>query len=207
MIECQCQLAIARPLGISCRNYAFMDSEIVEEEMSIVFLKDTESRELPCSVEYSFTHEGHNYLVLLPKDTPVDILVWDGEGDEEELVPVEDDAEIDQLFDLARAVLAEQNLTLNRTGISLTITGELPELLEPYDEPEDGLEAYQSLANFCFGEDEYEISMPLNPLFLLAGITSTGDAQILSDEEVEAIEHLLPQIEAELKEHFLDPLQ
>ncbi|MDJ1183731.1 DUF3727 domain-containing protein [Roseofilum casamattae] len=184
-----------------------MDSEIVEEEMPIVFLKDTESRELPCSVEHSFTHEGHNYLVLLPKDTPVEILAWDGEGDEEELIPIEEAGEIDRLFDLARAVLGEQNLTLNRTDISLTVTGELPELLEQYDESEDGLEAYQSLANFCFGEDEYEISMPLNPLFLLARITSSGEATVLSDEEVEAIEHLLPKIEAELKEHFLNPVQ
>ncbi len=185
-----------------------MDRETMENDTVIVFLKDAAGRELECSVEYSFTHEEEDYLVLLPKDTPVEIFVWKVSGDEEELVPLEENSQIDEeLFELAKAVLAEQNLTLKRTGVTLTVEGEIPEMDEEDEEMEEDLEPFQLLATFYFGGEEYEVSTPLDPLFLLARMTAPGQAKELSAEELKKIEHLLPKIEQELERQFLDPLE
>jgi hypothetical protein len=183
-----------------------MDQEAMENDPLTVLLSDAEGKELECSIEYSFTHDRENYLVLLPKDTPVEIFVWQSAGDEEELVPVEDESLIDELFDLAKAVLSEQNLKLKRTGITLTVEGDIPDLEEEEDDEDidSDMESFQLLASFYFGDDEYEISTPLDPLFLLAKQEEPGKAKELSESELKKIEHLLPEIEQNLEEQLLD---
>ncbi|MDJ1168305.1 DUF3727 domain-containing protein [Roseofilum sp. BLCC_M154] len=183
-----------------------MDREVMDNDPLTVLLSDAEGKELECTIEYSFPYDRENYFVLLPKDTPVEIFVWQNAGDEEELVPVEDESLIDELFDLAKAVLSEQNLKLKRTGITLTVEGDIPDL-EEEDDDEDmdsDLESFQLLASFYFGDDEYEISTPLDPLFLLAKQEEPGKAKELSESELKKIEHLLPEIEQKLEEQLLD---
>ncbi|HBR00640.1 MULTISPECIES: DUF3727 domain-containing protein [unclassified Roseofilum] len=181
-----------------------MAQEAMENDPLTVFLTDSGGQELECTIEYSFTHENENYFVLLPKDTPVEIFVWQTSGEEEDLVPVEDPSMIDELFNLAKAVLSEQNLQLKRTGITLTVEGDIPDLEEEDDEDIDGdLESFQLLASFYFGEDEYEISTPLDPLFLLGKMADHGKATELSESELKKIEHLLPEIEQTLEEELL----
>ena len=92
---------------------------------------------LTCSIEHSLELEGQEYVLLLPIDSPVEIFAWQAEGDDEEAVPVEDE-DVDPLFSIAKAVLEEQNLTLKRTAITLTVEGDLPDLSsEDIGEDED----------------------------------------------------------------------
>ena len=95
-----------------------------------VTLTDELGRSLTCNIEYSMNLEGQEYALLLPIDSPVEIFTWHGDDNDEAAIPVEDETEIDKIFDTARVVLQEQNLTLRRTAVTLTVVGELPEFPE-----------------------------------------------------------------------------
>ncbi|MEY3299100.1 MAG: hypothetical protein RLZZ597_2360 [Cyanobacteriota bacterium] len=97
---------------------------------SAVVLTDDTGRFLPCQVEQRFNLNGREYLLLLPIDAPIEIFVWQEEDDEEVLMDIEEE-DIEQLFPTAKAVLAEQNLVLQRTAITLTAAGELPDVEDP----------------------------------------------------------------------------
>ncbi|MEQ8961468.1 MAG: DUF3727 domain-containing protein, partial [Coleofasciculus sp. C2-GNP5-27] len=129
-------------------------------------LTDEAGRSLSCSIEHSLNVEGIDYLLLLPVDSPVEIVAWDEDDQADDLADatlVEDESEIDEIFSDAQAVLAEQNLTLKRTAFTLTVAGELPpadqeeiltiELAEEDVELEP--EQLQLLANFYHEEQEY----------------------------------------------------
>jgi hypothetical protein len=168
-----------------------------------VVLTDDTGRSLNCYIEHSIDIEGQDYVFLLPVDSPVEIFAWQEEGDEEEAIPVEDDAEIERIFPIARAVLQEQNLELKRTAVTLTVEGDLPELneedLEVADEGEAGeQEELQLLASFYDEEQEYAIYAPLDPFFILAKMDADGQPKLLSPEELSKIEPMLPMIEDQL---------
>ena len=168
-----------------------------------VVLTDDTGRSLNCYIEHSIDIEGQDYVFLLPVDSPVEIFAWQEEGDEEEAIPVEDDAEIERIFPIARAVLQEQNLELKRTAVTLTVEGDLPELneedLEAADEGEAGeQEELQLLASFYDEEQEYAIYAPLDPFFILAKMDADGQPKLLSPEELSKIEPMLPMIEDQL---------
>jgi len=71
-------------------------------------------------------------MLLVPVDTPVMILAWDEESEEEEsdAFLIEDSEEIERIFADAKAVLAELDLLLKSTAHTLTVSGELPPLEE-----------------------------------------------------------------------------
>jgi hypothetical protein len=62
-----------------------------------VTLTDEVGRSLRCYVEHSLEIEGSEYLLLLPVDSPVEIVVWDDEEDEDlaDATLLQDDEEID----------------------------------------------------------------------------------------------------------------
>ncbi len=178
-----------------------------------VTLTDDESgRSLLCSIEHSLELEGQEYVLLLPVDSPVEIFAWQGEGEDEEAIPVEDEAEIDQIFSTAKAVLEEQNLTLKRTAISLTVEGELPELTEEdFEEDENaGEEDYEELqwlVSFYQEEQEYAIYTPLEPFFILARLNPSGQPELLSPEEFKKLEPMLPTLEGMISDRLFDELE
>jgi len=171
----------------------------------IVTLTDEQGRSLNCLIQSILPLEGQDYLLLVPVDAPVEILRWpsDDEGDETP-IPVESEAELDQILPLAQVVLEEQNLTLKRTAVTFTVGGELPEVdpddLEDNDEDsgEGDYEEMIELANFYCEEQEYGIYMPVEPFFILARQNERGEPQLLSSEELQRIEPLLPLIEDQL---------
>ncbi|GAB4282583.1 MAG: DUF3727 domain-containing protein [Oscillatoriaceae cyanobacterium] len=182
-----------------------------QEPAEIRILKDAEGRSLSCYIEHSFTINSQEYVLLMPVDSPVEIFAWPEEEDDmEEPIPVEE-SEIDDIFEVAKAVLAEQNLTLKRTAIVLTVSGELPDFeeLEP-EEAEDELseesdyEELQLLASFYNEEQEYSIYTPLDPFFILARLNADGQPELLSNEELEEIEPMLPSIEGMIEERLFD---
>lgn len=168
-----------------------------------VILTDESGRHLDCYVEHSLAIDDTEYLLLLPVDSPIEIVAWDEDDDED--VPTllnYDDAEIDDIFSDAKAVLAEQNLMLKRTAYTLTAEGEIPpmdeeEVLasEPEDE-DDELESeeLQLLASFYHEEQEYGIYTPLDPVLFFAQRNKAGEAELLSPEEFERVQPVLEEL-------------
>jgi Protein of unknown function (DUF1292) len=95
-----------------------------------VNLKDEDGRSLPCHIENSMKIRGEEYVLLLPVDAPIEIFAWaddeEAEDEEGEMLIDIDEEELDDVFATARAVLAEQDLILNRTALTLTASGEIP---------------------------------------------------------------------------------
>ena len=173
-----------------------------------VTLTDELGRSLTCNIEYSMNLEGQEYALLLPIDSPVEIFTWQGDDTDEAAIPVEDETEIDKIFDTARVVLQEQNLTLRRTAVTLTVVGELPEFPEddiasdaaPDEESE--FEELMWLTSFYHEEQEYAIYTPLDPFFILARMNDDGKPELLSEEEFQRLEPMLPMLE----DQFFDEL-
>lgn len=171
--------------------------EADDDTLSTVTLSDEDGRSLLCYVENSMDVEGEEYLLLRPVDSPIEIFAWEADEadeDEETLVDIEDE-EIDEVFSTARAVLAEQDLTLNRAALTLTVTGDLPEPTEEdtitldlgEDEALVGSEEFQLLANFFYEEQEYAICTPLEPILFFARMNGDGEPELLSPEEFQAV--------------------
>ncbi|HEY9878163.1 MAG TPA: DUF3727 domain-containing protein [Leptolyngbyaceae cyanobacterium] len=176
----------------------------MEYDEPTVLLTDEAGLTLPCVVEQTFELSQQEYLLLLPVDAPIEIFVWrteEGE-DEEVLMDVEDD-EIGAIFPTAKAVLAEQNLMLQRTAITLTASGELPEAeeddcltleLDELSVGEDGsTEEFQILATFFYEDEEYTLCTPLDPLLIFARRTAKGDLEVVTPEEFQEIRSTLEE--------------
>ncbi|MGB7711419.1 MAG: DUF3727 domain-containing protein [Microcoleus sp.] len=178
------------------------------DEVSVT-LTDEVGRSLTCNIEHSMDVEGQEYALLLPIDSPVEIFTWHGDDADEAAIPVEDETEIDKIFDTARVVLQEQNLTLRRTAVTLTVVGDLPDFPEEDLEPdadseeESDFEELMWLTSFYHEEQEYAIYTPLDPFFILARINDDGQPELLSEEEFQRLEPLLPMLE----DQFFDELE
>lgn len=168
-----------------------------------VTLKDDAGRSLKCYIEQSLEVEGSEYLLLMPVDSPVEIVAWDEDEDEDEAdaTLLEDDEEIDLVFPDAQAVLAEQNLTLKRTAFTLTVEGELPAVdeediltIEIEDDVELEPEQFQLLASFYHEDQEYGIYTPLDPLLFFAQRNKAGQPELLSPEEFKKVQPLLEEL-------------
>lgn len=179
-----------------------MDDDI--EEVETVTLTDAAGRTITCTVEHSIEIEEQDYVLLLPVDSPVEIFAWQEDGDEEEPIPVEDERDIDVLFSIAKAVLEEQNLTLKRTAVTLTVEGDLPETEDDSEflEGDEDDEELQFLASFYHEEQEFGVYAPLDPFFILARLNENDEPELLSPEELEKIEPMLPMIEDQLLDQF-----
>ena len=136
----------------------------------------------------------------------------DEEDEEETLVPVED-AELNEIFSTAQAVLAEQNLKLKRTALSLTVEGDLPEVDEDelltLEVEESGVagsdqEEYQLLATFFHEEQEYAIYTPIDPVLFVVRVKDGQKPQLLSPEEFQAIQ---PKLQPYFEEHLFEEME
>ncbi|WP_353929958.1 DUF3727 domain-containing protein [Okeanomitos corallinicola TIOX110] len=178
------------------------------DDATAITLTDEKERTLECYVEHSLSVNGQEYVLLLPVDSPIEIFAWQGKGEEEEAILVEDDVEIDAVFSTAQAVLSEQNLMIKNTAYALTVAGELPPVEESEiftleiedEETELEPEQLQLLTNFYHQDQEYSIYTPLDPLLFFARITNTGKPELLSPEEFRQVqplleEHLFNQVE------------
>lgn len=178
-----------------------------QSDLGSVTLVDEVGRRLNCSIEDTLEVDGEEYLLLMPIDTPIQIVAWDEENEEDEedfadATLIEDDEQIDLLFPDAQAVLAEQNLTLKRTAYTLTVAGKLPEMDEEEiltieveeSDVELAPEEFQLLASFYQEEQEYGVYTPLDPLLFLAKTNSAGQPELLSPEEFKKVQPLLEDL-------------
>jgi Protein of unknown function (DUF3727)/Protein of unknown function (DUF1292) len=195
----------------------------MELEGPTITLSDEAGRSLLCYIELSVDVDGEEYALVNPVDYPIDIFAWvasedteegetDEEDEEETLVPVED-AELNEIFSTAQAVLAEQNLKLKRTALSLTVEGDLPEVDEEelltLEVEESGVagsdqEEYQLLATFFHEEQEYAIYTPIDPVLFVVRLKDGQKPQLLSPEEFQAIQ---PKLQPYFEEHLFEELE
>ena len=174
----------------------------MEEDLVTMILKDEDGRSILCQVENTLKVRGKEYVLLLPVDTPIEIFAWaedeeDADEEGEMLVDI-DDEELEDVFATARAVLAEQDLILNRTALTLTASGEIPEVEEDdiialdIEDPEGkfNMEQFQQLAAFFYEEQEYVVCTPLDPLLFFAKMNAQGEPELLSPEEFQELVEL-----------------
>ncbi len=167
-----------------------------------ITLTDETGKSLCCSIEHSFIQDETRYFLLLPLDIPITIIAWEDEREDAAATLVDDNEEIARIFEDAKAVLAEHNLTLNQAAYTLTVSGELPEpdeeeiLTLEIETETDRLESeeFQFLTHFYHQEQEYEIYTPLDPLLLFARQTPKGNVEMLSLEELQNLQPQLQEI-------------
>lgn len=183
------------------------DSEYSSEET--ISLNDEYGRSLECYLEHSIEVDGFVYLLLMPVDIPITIISWEGDSSDEEIeeaILLEDDEEIREIFANARAVLAEQNLSLKHTAHTLTAVGELPPIEEEQiltldmsegdtDEDDDlDTEELQLLASFYYSDRHYSIYTPLTPLLFFARYDDRRDRLDLVSPEEEGFQPILEEL-------------
>ncbi len=175
--------------GFSSESGQYDDTEIVT-------IFDDEGRSLDCYIENEIEYDGKTYILLMPIDLAIVILTEEIDSDDDqysETIMVEENEEIDAIFDDAKAVLGELNLYLKHTGFILTASGELPPLeesniisleIEEHTseiEPEE----LQFLASFYSQEQKYNICTPLSPILFIGEKNSFGKINIVQSQEEE----------------------
>jgi hypothetical protein len=164
-----------------------------------VLVRDSSGRQLLCFLEQLIPLDGHDYVLLTPVDTPVCLFRLTDDEEEPELIDTVDATE--PILSVADVVLQEHDLTLVRSAVTLTVSGELeePDPDDFDDEDEDAAEdseTYELLVSFLVDDQDYGLYIPLDPFFVVARME--GDAAVLV--EGEEFERVQPRIEAELDE-------
>ena len=165
-------------------------------EVPTLLLKDSNKNELFCYLEQIVDLKGEEYALLTPVDTPVTLFKIAEKG---EPVLIERIEKNEQILKNADAVLQEHDLTLIRSAVTLTVSGELEEPI--YDDLEeedfdDESETYELLVNFNVQTEEYGLYVPLDPFFIVDKLQQDGVALLIEDDEFDRVQ---PLIESELE--------
>ena len=163
-----------------------------------LLLKDSSNDELFCYLEQIVKVEGTEYALLTPVDTPVTLFKI---NEKDEPILIEKIEKNEKILQNADAVLQEHDLSLVRSAVTLTVSGELEEPiyddLEEDEANKDESETYELLVNFNVLNDEYGLYVPLDPFFIVAKIVENG-AILVEDEEFDRVQ---PLIESELEKN------
>jgi hypothetical protein len=173
-------------------------------DVPTVLVRDQTGRQLLCFLEQLIPLDGKDYALLTPVDTPVCLVRIADEDGEDEVVEELDGAE--PILSVADVVLQEHDLTLIRSAVTLTVSGDLeePDAEEFEDELDEGEEddesdLYEMLIQFRAEGQEYGLFIPLDPFFVVARMQN-GEGLLVEGEEFERVQ---PRIEAELDEREL----
>jgi len=174
-------------------------------DVPTVLVRDQSGRQLLCFLEQLIPLDGKDYALLTPVDTPVCLVqIAENENGEDEVI--EELSHAEPILSVADVVLQEHDLTLVRSAVTLTVSGDLEEPdPEEYDEDElDGDEdeetdLYEMLIQFRAEDKEYGLFIPLDPFFVVARMEN-GEGGSVEGEEFERVQ---PRIEAELEDREL----
>ncbi len=171
----------------------------IRSDVPTLLVRDQQGRQLLCFLEQLIPLDGHDYGLLTPVDTPV-CLFRLNDNDDDDLPELIDTLEASEpILSVADVVLQEHDLTLVRSAVTLTVSGELdepdPDELEEDDE-DDETETYELLVTFMADEQEYGLYIPLDPFFVVARMEGNG-AVLVEGEEFDRVQ---PRLEAELEE-------
>ncbi|MEY2748872.1 MAG: hypothetical protein RLZZ168_888 [Cyanobacteriota bacterium] len=174
-------------------------------DVPTVLVRDASGRQLLCFLEQLIPLDGQDYALLTPVDTPVCLvkIAADDDGDDEVIEELDGAGPI---LSVADVVLQEHDLTLVRSAVTLTVSGELEEpdpeeLEEELDDEDDDEDSdlYEMLIQFRHEDQEYGLFIPLDPFFVVARMAN-GEGVLVEGEEFERVQ---PRIEAELDERDL----
>ena len=170
-------------------------------DVPTVLVKDSQGLQLLCFLEQLIPLDGHDYALLTPVDTPVCLVrIAADEDGEDEVIEELDGAEA--ILSVADVVLQEHDLTLVRSAVTLTVSGELDEpeqdeLEDELDEDEDDeSDLYEMLIQFRVEDQDYGLYIPLDPFFVVARLTG-NEAVLVEGEEFDRVQ---ARIETELEE-------
>ena len=176
-------------------------------DVPTVLVRDGEGRQLLCFLEQLIPLDGHDYGLLTPVDTPVCLVrIAENDDDDDEVIEVLDGAE--PILSVAEVVLQEHDLTLVRSAVTLTVSGELEEPdpdeleeddLEDEEDDDEETDLYEMLIQFRAEGKEYGLFIPLDPFFVVARMQN-GEGVLVEGEEFERVQ---PRIEAEIEEREL----
>jgi hypothetical protein len=176
------------------------DASSLGGEVPTVLVRDSQGRELLCYLEQLVPLQGEDYGLLTPVDTPVSLFRLPEEGDPELLEGLDEN---EPILSQADVVLQEFDLSLIRSAVTLTVSGELeepdPEDLEEEEDQVDEAETYELLREFQFDGRNYGLYIPLDPFFVVARIRD-GRAELVEGADFDRIQ---PLIERELEEREL----
>lgn len=144
-----------------------------------VCLRDPDTdRSLECELLETVEYAGRLYASMTPIDTPVAIAVIDNGI----MLEIEDEDLLMDLLPTAQAVASEMDLNLQNTAVTMTISGDLDELVE-FDESKLGLDeesdsamddddddaddAAEVLLSFGHEGETYYIVRLLEPVFIV----------------------------------------
>lgn len=171
-------------------------------DVPTLLVRDGQGRELLCFLEQLIPLDGHDYGLLTPVDTPVCLVRIAANDDEEDQVIEELDG-AEPILSVAEVVLQEHDLTLVRSAVTLTVSGELeepdPDEIEEDeldDDDDDESDLYEMLIQFRAEGQEYGLFIPLDPFFVVARVENGAGLLVEGDE----FERVQPRIEAELEE-------
>ena len=124
-------------------------------DVPTVLVRDGQGRQLLCFLEQLIPLDGHDYVLLTPVDTPVCLFRLDDDEDPE-LIDTIDAPE--PILSVADVVLQEHDLTLVRSAVTLTVSGELdepePDELDDDEDDDDDSETYELLVSFLVNDQE-----------------------------------------------------
>jgi uncharacterized protein YrzB (UPF0473 family) len=172
-------------------------------------LTDEKGRTLDCELLQQIPLESKVYGLVMPNLTPVRVMAWS--DDEEPTLEDLDDEEVVRVFPNARAVLAEQDLSLLDSAYVLVVEGDIPTPDEEDEEDEEDSiyticeeegeeEEYQLLASFLEDEREFAVFTPLEPVILFVELDEakgSKTARLLTPKETE---ELMPVFEEFLRQ-------
>ena len=157
-------------------------------DVPTVLVRDGEGKDLLCFLEQLIPLDGQDYALLTPVDTPVSLFRLQDEIDPEPIISI---ASSEPILSVADVVLQEHDLTLVRSAVTLTVSGELDE-----PDPDDESETYELLVSFMVEQQEYGLYIPLDPFFVVARMVD-GQAELVEGEDFDRIQ---PRIEAEIED-------
>lgn len=167
-------------------------------DVPTVLVRDGDGKDLLCFLEQLIPLDGQDYALLTPVDTPVSLFRLQDETDPE---PITSIASSEPILSVADVVLQEHDLTLVRSAVTLTVSGELDEpdpeeLDDDDDDADDESETYELLVSFMVEQQEYGLYIPLDPFFVVARMVD-GQAELVEGEDFDRIQ---PRIEAEIED-------
>ena len=169
-------------------------------DVPTVLVRDSEGRQLLCFLEQLIPLDGNDYALLTPVDTPVCLVKIAADDDSDDEV-IDELSGAEPILSVADVVLQEHDLTLVRSAVTLTVSGELeepdPEELDDEidaDDEDEETDLYEMLIQFRAEDQEYGLYIPLDPFFVVARLEG-GEGVLVEGEEFERIQ---PRIEAEL---------
>lgn len=171
----------------------------------LITVKNRKGGEIKCILEHTIPLDGNDYLLLTPVDLPVCLVrMSKGEGGKDEII--EDIEGAEDILCVADSALAGYGLTLVRSANTLTVSGEIEDLVgvEIDEEMEEGMEEgdeeidlYELLIPF-FQVDgqEYGIYFPLDAFFVVARMEGAEALEVESGE----MEQIRTRLEEKLSE-------